>query len=292
MIHKRPHYLGEICNKKIMKENIFYIDGRFVPKSQAVISVCDLGLLRCYAAFEALRTYNRKPFYLKEHIERLENSLHEMHIPKPPQFDDLSIIIDTLIDKNPDTELTFRIIVTAGINEELTYHSINPSLIIHALPAKRLPDSFYEQGSYVITTTASRILPHVKSTNYLEGSIALAKARKLGATDVIYMDKELHLLELTRSNLFFVKDNTLITPEHDVLPGITRTIVMGIAKRLGIPYRQERIKRSDISKFDEAFHTSSIKEVVPIVKIDDIPIQKGPLTQKLMQAYRERTQGL
>lgn len=264
---------------------IFYVNGDFVPKSEAKVSVCDLGLMRAYGAFEALRTYQRALFYPKEHIERLEKTLDFLHIPKPQGVE---AILEELIERNPGSELSFRIIVSAGENEESLYYPESPSLIIHTLKISPLPEEYYEKGIFIITTKLQRVFPEFKTTNYLAASLALQEARRKGASDALYVNEKGHLLELTRSNIFAVKNGVLITPKEGILQGITKKIILEIARFLSIPIEERILFASEIETLDEMFQASSIKELIPIVKIDDQIIgdgKVGPTTRRLIKEF-------
>jgi branched-chain amino acid aminotransferase len=273
-------------------ETIFYVNGSFVPRSEAKISVCDLGLMRGYAAFEALRTYQRILFHPKEHIERLEKTLDFLRIPKPQGVE---LILNQLIEKNPESELAFRIIVSAGENEDSVYYPESPSLIIHTLKISTINAEYYLNGIFVITTKLERIFPEFKTTSYLAASLALQEAKAQGAREALYVSKEGHLLELTRGNLFAIKDGVLITPKKGILEGITKKVVLKIASDLFIPVEERPILESEIETLDEAFQSSSIKELVPIVKIDDKMIgdgKIGPLTKRLIEQFHIYTSTL
>jgi branched-subunit amino acid aminotransferase/4-amino-4-deoxychorismate lyase len=182
--------------------------------------------------------------------------------------------------------------VTAGINEEANFYPKEPLLIIQTIPITPLPEEYYTHGVFVITTTQERIFPTLKTTSYLAAGVALQEAMAKKAADAIYLNKKGELLELTRSNLFAVKQGVLLTPKEDILYGITRKVVLEIANSLEIPVREEPLLLSDVENWDEAFHSSSVKELVPIVKIDEMRIGKGtvgPMTTLLRERFAEAT---
>ncbi|MBM3201542.1 MAG: hypothetical protein FJZ56_03945 [Chlamydiae bacterium] len=273
-----------------MLEPIFYVDGAYVPLSEAKISVCDLGLMRSFAIYEMVRTYNRIPFRLEDHLLRLQSALAFFDIPQ--NIDEIGSIIDNLIEKNPEKELSFRIFVTAGINEEANFYAKDPVLIIQSIAIEPLPKQYYDDGVYVITTLQKRIFPEYKTTSYLAAALALKEASMKGAKDAIYLSERGEMLELTRSNLFIVKNGALWTAKEGILYGITRKVVIEIAQSLGIEVHEEALLLSDIKNWDEVFHSSSVKELIPIVQIDDILIKDGKvgkITKLLQEAFHKKT---
>lgn len=264
--------------------NLHYFNHQWVSSSELKISVFDLAVLRGYGVFDFLRTYNRKSFMLDDHLNRLFNSAKNIGIKPPKTKKEIKEIILSGIEKNPGGELNIRILITGGVGPDSITPG-RPSLIVIFTPAINFPKEYYQKGVKVITFPAGRVYSVVKSLNYLTGVIALKKAKKEGAVEAIYVNDYGQILEGTTSNFFAVIDNQLITPKKEILFGITRKVVINLAKNLKIPVKEENIFLSQIKNFSEAFITASNKEIMPVIKIDKNLIaggQVGIITKKLM----------
>lgn len=271
-----------------------YLNGKWVADGELNISAFDLSVLRGFGAFDYLRTYNRKPFRINDHMKRFYNSSKQLQLPVPAEKDQLKEIICRGIAKNPGSEVGMRIILTGGISEDMITPG-KPQLIILFIPIYEFPLELYTQGVKIITWPEPRSFAHVKSLNYQEAVKATRQAMKSGAIEALYIDrptiKKPQLYEGTVSNFFGVINNKLVTPQDNILPGITRKVVLEIAQDLGIPTRVRPVFVSEIPKLSEAFFTISTKGVVPIVQIDKIRVSKKPgeITQKVIDAFRSLT---
>jgi len=273
-----------------MKQNIFYINGKFVPENKASISVYDLGLLRGFAVFDFLRTYNFKPFYLKEHLKRLLNSANIIGLKHNYSLKKLEkIVIKTLYKNKHLKEANIRIILTGGNAKDFITPS-KPNLIVMITPVKNLPEYYYKNGGKLITKTYERINPKAKTIIYTDSVRFLMEAKKKKAIEVLLIDKDGNILECTTSNFFAVKNNEILTPPTGkILEGITRKVVIEICKKYGIKIIEREIQSEEIRDFDEAFITASNKEILPIVRIDKIKIgngKPGEITRLLMEKFK------
>lgn len=271
---------------------IYYINGRFVPQSAAMISVHDLGLVRGYGVFEYTRTYGRRPFELAAHLQRLAYSAEQLELPLPCALDQLEGLIQETIDQNPHLpEMGLRLIVTGGVSPSLLYPPEAPSLLILATPPAVFPEELYETGGKVITTTLARLLPDVKSLNYSTAVRALRRAKAMGAIEAIYVDPAGYLSEGTTSSLVAVRGHELLTaPDGLVLNGITRNVVLRLAAEMGYSVTQRLIHREELPHLDELFLTSSAKEVLGICQIDEqLLAAPGPVTRALAEQFRAYT---
>jgi branched-chain amino acid aminotransferase len=272
---------------------IFYINGKFLDEKEAKISVYDLGLLRGYAVFDFLRTYNQKPFYLNDHLKRLLNSAKLIGLKHGYNLKLLRKIVTQTLKKNiqKGLEYNIRIILTGGESKDFISPS-KPNLIVMITPLKKLDEKLYQKGGKLITKISERILPQAKTIIYSEAVKFIQEAKKKGAIEVLLLDKNKKILECTTSNFFAVIDGKIITPSTEkILSGITRKIVINLAKRLKIPVIERDIYFNEIKKFDEAFITASNKEILPIIQIDNFKIstQPGPITKTLMSQFKELT---
>ena len=272
--------------------DIYYIDGRFLSDDQSLISVKDIAVLRGYGVFDFLITYNRRPFHLEEHVYRLENSAKFIGLELNHTNSEICEVVRETVGKNPHhVESAIRIVYTGGISSD----GLNPegrgTLMVMVTPKPQLPKQYYTDGVKIITVDIERFIPQAKSTCYLSAVRAVQQAKKQGALEAVYVDRNNRILEGTTTNIFFFKGGRLVTPHQDILPGITRSVIMELAKgACGVEIRD--IDRSELPGMDEAFITASNKEVIPVVKADDLQIGKGSVgenTRKIMQMFRNYT---
>jgi len=271
--------------------SVYYIDGSFVPAEQAVIPVDDLAVLRGFGVFDLVRTYNGKPFFLKEHLERLHHSAAEIGLHVPWSHSELNeIVLDTLA-KNNYPESNIRIVVTGGSSPDFTTPQDKPRLLVLVSPMPKLPESWYTDGVKLITRVTDRFKPGVKSINYIPATVALEEARRKGAIEALYLDREGYVLEGTTSNIFIFKENKLVTPGRDILSGITRKVTLDVATTL-FDVQIRDISRQELLGADEVFITGTNKGLVPVVQVDDARIgsgRPGPLTAKLTDELARQT---
>lgn len=271
------------------KTALWYVDGNWVHPDEATISINDIGLLRAYSVFEALRTYDRRPFHLDEHLNRLYSSAEQIELDIPWSREEIAAIIREAIARNPYQHASFRILVTGGISGDGILPSGNPVLAVLVTPLPERDRALFERGYKLITTNFQRVSPEAKTTSYVSAVRALKEAARQDAQDALFVNEQGHVLEATRSNFFIFKGDTLITPREEVLIGITRNVVLGLARgRFNIEERP--ILLQELAQADEAFITASSKEIVPVVQIDDLVIgngKPGPRTIELEQRFIE-----
>jgi len=253
----------------------FYIDGEFVPENKAFIPVDDLAVLRGFGVCDLMRTYNGKPYFLNEHIKRLENSAKEIGLELPWSCDDMvKIVLETLKKNKTINEANIRIVITGGSSPDFITPHGNPRLLVLVTQIPKLPASWYEKGVKVITLPIERDIPGAKSISYIRATMALKKAKKENAVEALYVDRHGFVRECATSNFFAFINDLLVTPDRDVLKGITRQVVLDISKDLfDIELRQ--LPLDEVLKADEVFITGTNKGVVPVVRIDDTMIHGG-----------------
>lgn len=269
---------------------IFYVDGEYVEDSMATIPLTDLAVLRGYAVFDFLRTYGGKPFCLEQHLQRLQNSASLLNIKCPWSLSFLEEIVNETLLRNDFSEANVRLIITGGKSLDSITPLGESRLIVMVSSVGLYPQEWYKDGAKIITSDVTRYIPGAKSTDYIKAIVALRAASESGAMESIYVNKDNQLLEGTTSNIFFVTDDQIVTPGEGILPGITRQVVITLAKeRFNISQRS--ITREELADCSEAFLTSSNKEVVPIVQIDDVIISSkpGPVTLDVMDLFRQYT---
>lgn len=261
----------------------WYVNGRWVHPQEATISINDVAVLRGYSVFEALRTYYRRPFHLDAHLTRLYRSAELIDLAVSFDRDFLSQKVQEAIERNSYTDASVRMLVTGGISEDGVLPAGEPGLAIMVTPLAARDMQRFAQGLKLITTRHQRTTPEAKTSNYTFAIRALKAAAQRGASDALYVNEHDHVLESTRGNFFVLRGTTLITPQRDVLHGITRETVLELAR--GVFTIEERaILLSELSEIDEAFITSSSREITPVIQIDDQSIgngQPGPHTYEL-----------
>jgi branched-chain amino acid aminotransferase len=274
-----------------MAELTYYVNGQLVPVHQAALPLDDLGIVRGYGVFDLLRTYGTTPFRLRDHVRRLESSAQQIGLALPWRTEELERTVLETYAANPIPNAAIRIIVTGGPSENFMTPGNRPSLVVMVHPPSPPAASQYTQGVKVVSTLMDRILPTVKSINYMAAIMAMHEAAKAGAVEAIYLDEQDRVTEGTRANLFVVRGQRLITPREGILKGITRQVVMEIAAA-EFEVVESAIHYRDLAHMDEAFLTSTTKEVLPVVQMDDLVIGEGhpgPVTRRVMELFTAYT---
>ncbi len=265
----------------------WYIDGRWVHPHEATISINDTAILRAYSVFESLRTYDRRPFHLDEHLARLYRSAELIDLDIPYTREQIAAVVREVIARNAYKHATIRIFVTGGETEDSILPSGKPALVVLITPLGERDMQRFANGVKVITTHLQRIMPEAKTNNYVAAVRALKEAARHNAADAFFVNEQGHVLEATRSNFFIFRGDTLVTPRQSILIGVTRNVVLNLARdRFAVEERP--ILLDELSLVDEAFITSSSKEILPVVQIDDLVIgdgKPGPRTYELEQRF-------
>ena len=266
---------------------VYYVNGQYVAADQAALGLNDLGIVRGYGVFDLLRTYDGKLFKLHEHVLRLERSAALIGLELPWSTAEIEAIARATYMRNAIANATIRIIVTGGAADDFMTPQQRPTLIVMVNPIGIPAPEQQSHGVKVITTRIERMMPTVKSLNYIAAIMAMQAARRVGAVEAIYRTADDRITEGTRANFFIFRDNRLITPQTDVLGGITRDVVLEIA---GDDFEvvEAPLFYADLATCDEAFLTSSTKEILPVTQIDDLTIgqgKPGPNTRKLLELF-------
>jgi branched-chain amino acid aminotransferase len=281
------------------------VNGRVFDQEHAVISVFDHGFLYGEGVYETWRTYNGQPFLFDRHMRRLRNSSSMIALAVPLTDEQLEARCrETIRAARLDEEAYVRMLVTRGIGE-LSYDLAgcpSPSIVVIVKPHVAPPPDVYERGVKVAIVPIIRnhpgtVSPLIKSNNLLNNALAMQEAARRGAFEGVMRNYRGELAECTTSNLFIVKDGAALTPPLDagLLPGITREFVLEIGHDAGVPVREAVLHDADLFGADEAFLTSSTRELVPIVQVDDQRIGHGApgvLTRALLERFRARAQQL
>ncbi len=272
--------------------DIYNINGEFVSADQASISIHDLAVMRGYGVFDFLRTYNKVPFHLDEHIKRLERSACLLGLNANRPFLEIKNLVLETIARNSHLESNIRLVITGGTSDDNLMPAGNDLLLIMVSELNKLPESYYVDGVSVITNHVDRFLPGAKTINYIPGILSLKEAKSRGALESLYVDRQGNILEGTTSNFFAVFGSTLVTPpESRILPGITRQVILQLAASF-TKVEVRNIHKDEVRLMDEAFITASNKEVIPVIDIDSITIKSGKpgnTTQAIMKQFADYT---
>ena len=276
-----------------MAQQICYLNGKYLPFDQASLPLNDLGIVRGYGVFDFLRTYQGVPFRLREHIQRLQNSAKLIGLTIPWSTEEIEAIAQNTVEHNHLPEANIRIVVTGGASTDFITPLGQPSLMVVVTPVSEYPKDYYEQGVKAITVQLERFFPKAKSLNYISAIGALQQAKLTNAVEALYRNQQGHVLEGTTTNFFIFRGSQLITPKENILNGITREVILEIAGNY-FEVLEEAIDYNELSSCDEAFITSSTKEIMPIVQVDEISISQGKVgenTQQLMHLFDKYTRG-
>lgn len=272
-----------------MAEAIYYVNGKFVPASQGSLPLHDLAIVRGYGVFDVLRTYNRVMFRLRDHVLRLQNSAQSIGIRMPWSVEQIEDLVRQTHDRNSFDNAAIRIVVTGGVSSDLMTPDGTPGLVIMLSPVKSPSTEEYSRGCKVKTVVMARERPTVKSLNYIGAIKAVEEVKKEGAVEAVYRTADGEVTEGTRANFFIFIGRKLITPREGVLLGITRKAVLELA-RDEFEVFEEPVRYDELRKADEAFLTSTTKEILPVTRVDDITIgtgKPGPNTLRLLALFRE-----
>jgi len=287
---------------------IVNVNGRVSDQKDAVISVFDHGFLYGEGVYETLRTYNGQPFLFDRHMRRLRRSAEMLALPVPLADAQIDVRFRETMraaglgDEGRDAYI--RILITRGVGE-LTYDPAacpTPSVVVIVKPNVPPPREAFERGVTVSLVPIVRnhpgsVNPLIKSNNLINNALAMQAAFRQGAFEGVMRNYRGELAECTQSNLFVVKHGAALTPPIDagLLPGITREFLFEVGADAGIPLREVVLRDDDLFGADEAFLTSTTREVVPIVRVDDRKIGSGapgPITLALLDGFRKKANAL
>ncbi|GKS59740.1 branched chain amino acid aminotransferase [Nitrospira sp.] len=285
-----------------------YLNDRFLPKEEAVVSVFDHGFLYGDGVYETLRSYGPTIFLLTEHLARLRRSADLIHLRIPIEDSAWFGILTEAMARNsvgtPDCDAYIRITISRGPGEIGLDPVLcpTPTLVIITKPLARPADTLYRNGIRLITAHTRRnqaesLNPQIKSLNFLNNILAKQEALAAGAYDAVMLNTQGEVAECTISNIFFVIQGRLCTPaiECGLLDGLTRNMVLTLARRAGIPTEEGRFRAPALQEASECFVTNTSSEVLPAVSLDGKPFgsgHPGPITQELGRLFREHVHSL
>ncbi len=289
----------------MMDENqgVVSIDGAICALGDATISVLDRGFLYGDSVYEVVRTYAGCPFALREHLERLRKSAAAVEIPLPLDLDEHEAEVLAALREAGVGDWYVRIILTRGGGPI----GLDPALaegqlrIVIVVPIPEIPQDLRELGASIALVATGRNTSGptpagAKTGNYLNNIMALRKAREKGAFEAVMIDGNGRIAEGTTSNVFIVSKGVLRTPPlaAGILDGITRRKVIEIGENQGMDVREVHLRPLDIYAAEEVFLTATLKEIMPVIQVDEVKIgegRPGPITRRLQGLFDTLTKG-
>jgi branched-chain amino acid aminotransferase len=270
----------------------FAINGRVMPAHEAKVSVLDLGFLRGVGGFETLRTYaGGLPHGLDEHCRRIWESAAAFGLKPFFKPSDARRVIAEIHKLSGHDELRVSFIVTPGENTSGVFGAEVPTWVVIARDVHAPSDEAYANGVTAITFDATRHLPTLKTTNYLVGKTGLLLADKANAHEAFYVDDDGYVTEGVTSNVLIVKGKRVMTPVANCLPGITKAGIKPIALATGLQWYECKLTRDDIYTADEVWITSAVRELLPVIQVDNHLIhdgKPGPWAKTIREHYHQR----
>ena len=290
-------------NGQKVADTILYVNGEYVKKSEAVISVYDSGFQHGDGVYEGIRAYDRRIYMMDEHIKRLYESCKTLDINIGISPDEMTEIVKELVKRNLEIgiqHIHMRLQVTRGFKAQTGMHpnlNITHSSIVICVDEK--PPIFNKEGVILVTSTLKRYSPlymdpKIHCCNQLNQIMAACEALRQGADEAIMLDQNGFVAETNSTNLQMIKDGVLILPTTDCqLPGITRKTLIKIAKQQGMEVEERNVSVAEFINADEVFICGTVGEVAPVSMIDGKTIGTqvpGPFTLKLSDEYRKLTE--
>jgi branched-chain amino acid aminotransferase len=276
-----------------------YLNDRFVPESEATISVFDHGFLYGDGVYETIRSYRDKIFMRDQHLARLHRSAEAIGLTIPKR-DWQSLLHESMSRNgvgNDQTDAYMRITISRGPGDIGLDPALcpQPTIVIMTRPLKTPPPERYREGVSLIVAKTRRNLPtaldpQIKATNFLNNIQAKREAIAAGAFDSLLLNWESHVTECTVSNVFFVRSGRLCTPALacGILDGITRGVILQLAQENQISIEEGRFELGALRQAEECFLSNTTMEIMPVTTLDGQPIgsgEPGPLTRRLHQIF-------
>jgi branched-chain amino acid aminotransferase len=276
-----------------------YLDGHFVPKEQALVSVFDHGFLYGDGIYETMRAYGGKLFLLKKHLARLKRSAAAISLTLPLPLEKIGEALDESLHVNKLQEAYVRLHISRGPGEIGLdpVLCVAPTMVIVSKPFRDYPVEYYKRGvSLAIVKTRRNhplaLDPAIKGTNFLNNVLAKIESLRAGAYEGLMLNWKGYVAEGTISNVFMVKRGVLYTPHMDtgILEGVTRDLVLRLAKKKKVPLKETLLRPRSLFAADECFITNTTMEIMPVTMIDKKPVgngRPGPVTAALHEAYKK-----
>jgi aminodeoxychorismate lyase len=271
---------------------IVFLNGKFVPEEEALVSVFDRGFLFGDGLFEALLIRRGKPFEWDAHMERLQRGVALLKLALPFSSEELLAATRELLQRNQMTECMVRLSVSRGITERgySPKNAKNPAVVLTLYPPPQVDRS--RMPRWPVITSSVRVpsrdpLSTVKTANKLHSVLARAEADDVGANEAILVNTDGNLAEGTTSNLFWIEGGTVLTPEIScgALPGVTRDLVLGICASMGSPTREVGARPERLFDADGVFLTMTSFGVVEAATLDGKALNASKTTGKIWKAF-------
>lgn len=270
---------------------IVYLNGRFIPEEQALVSVFDRGFLYGDGLFETLRICGCRPFRWEQHLQRLEHGAALLKISLPITPAALRAAVEELISRNRITEATLRLTLSRGIGPRgySPKGAERPSLVmtLHPAPVLSATPARWRLVTSSFRLPANEPLAQFKNCNKLPQILARAQADDAGADEALLLNTDGCVVEASSSNLFWVANGAVCTPplSSGILPGVTRAVILELCPQLGLTCREGRITPQDLIEADAVFISLSTMGVVEAASLDGKPLRSSPVSGKLKSAY-------
>ncbi|TCZ75127.1 branched-chain-amino-acid transaminase [Paenibacillus albiflavus] len=281
-----------------MAEQVIYLDGKFVTKAEAKISVYDHGFLYGDGIFEGIRIYNGNIFKCKEHLDRLYDSAKSIMLQIPLSYDEMEAALVETLQRNEMRDGYIRLVVSRGAGDLGLDPRRSPkaSVIIIVEKLAIYSEEMYRNGLKTISVSQRRNIPDalnpkIKSLNYLNNILVKIQANLADVGEAIMLNSQGYVAEGSADNIFIVKNGVLTTPPCYVgaLEGITRLAIMQICERIGLKVKEEPFTLHDVYVADEVFFTGTAAEVIAVREVDGRVIgsgQAGETTLRLLEEFR------
>ena len=273
-----------------------YLNGQFMPIAEARIPVLDRGFIFGDGVYEVIPVYSRRAFRLAEHLKRLQHSLDGIRLQNPHSDADWSQLINQLIAHNEGQDQYLYLHITRGVakrDHAFPNPPVAPTVFMLSNPLTTPPAELLQSGVACVTAADNRWLRcDIKAIALLPNVLLRQMAVDAGCAETILIRDDAFMTEGAASNIFAVKNGTLLAPPKDnlMLPGITYDVVLEIAAANGIPHQVRKIAKDEVLSADELLLTSSTKEILAITKLDGKPIgdgKPGPMFARLYPLYQE-----
>ncbi|MEC9373015.1 MAG: branched-chain-amino-acid transaminase [Planctomycetota bacterium] len=277
---------------------LIWLDGKIVPRSQAVVNVYDHGLLYGDGVFEGIRVYNGRIFKAASHINRLFRSAERIRLTIPYSREEFDALMRETLKANNLRDAYIRLVVTRGVGT-LGLHPFRcpkPGVFCIADKIQLYPVEMYRDGMPIIVAKRPRIPiecldPRIKSLNYLNNILAKIEAIDAGVLEALMLNVDGEVAECTGDNIFIINDGRVFTPpsEAGILEGVTRAFVFDLCRELRISIEEKSLYLKDVLSADEVFLTGTAAEVIAVSRIDDTSIgngAEGPVTKRIREAFK------
>lgn len=280
------------------------VDGKLGSEHDRLLSPLDQGFLFGASVYETMRTYGGRTFLLERHLERLRESAKALEIALDVSDEEIAARVAETVVAAGNAESSIRIVISAGVGA-IDYRvgaASRPTVVVIVRPLPEYPESLYREGARAVLVPMMRATrggldPRIKSSNLLTNLLALREAHRKKAYEAILLNPEGEVAEGSMSNVFLVVRGVVRTPPltAGILEGITRELVIEVARERGSKVEERGFKPEALLKADEVFITASARQIVPIVQVDKTRIgdgKPGPVTRMLIAAYRDKVREL